>query len=209
MRDLKLGASAFLVLWALGACGSCGQGSAPAAATQAQLAQAAVTGAWNLTVRLESYAGPSPGPQAMKPGHQGVDEVVFVSTCQGAGACTIQLWGPEGPDPQKAGYYAYYSATTGLEGPPVSTPMTQSGTSYSQTVPIGGFGGYTCPPSRTVPRPAQTLVLRVTAAKQASSGWSATAMSGTEKLLAGWGCSSAGAFTGWTVSSLAISGRPR
>ncbi len=117
------------------------------------------------------------------------------------------MWGPTGPDPTQAAYFRFYSNSTGLQGPPVSVPMTESGTTYSQAIPVSGFGGFSCSPSKTVPKPEQRLSLSVTGAAPAASGWMATAMTGTETELSGWGCGPSG-FTGWTVGHLTISGRP-
>lgn len=197
------------VTWALGACGSCGTPTATGAQTptQSELAASTVSGKWTLTVAVASYSGPPP-PKTNRfhVGHTGTDTVTFVSRCAGA-SCTLVLWGPTGPDPTQSDYFRFYSDTTGLEGPPVSMPMTESGATYSQTIPIAGFGGYTCPPSSTVPKPEQRLSLTVTGASSSASGWIATAMTGKESLLFGWGCGAAG-FTGWTVGNLTISGRP-
>ncbi len=211
LRDLRAAAAAILVLWLMGACGGCGTSSSANAAgrpTQAELATASIGGHWRLTVVVQPYTGPQPpATNVFQSGHRGVDDVVFVSSCAAAGSCTLQLWGPNGPDPNKQAYFAFYSSATDLQGPPVTTPMTQSGATYSQTIPISGFGGYKCPPSRTVTRPEQRLTLTVTDAKKNGAGWSATAMTGTELFIAGWGCGSGG-FTGWTVGHLAITGHP-
>lgn len=209
MNGLKVGAVAACALWALGACGSCGASSSAAAKgpTQSELASAAIGGTWTLTVKVASYSGPPPpATNRFQPGHTGTDKVTFVAHCATGGACTLQMWGPGGPDQSQASYYAFYSPTTGLLGPPVSAPMTESGATYSQSIPVGGFGGVACPPSRTVPRPEQRLSLTVTAANPSASGWTATAMIGEETLLWGWGCGSGG-FTGWTVGHLSITGR--
>lgn len=200
-----------MVMWALGACGSCGATTSPAASTgptQAELAGSRIAGAWRLTVTVDPYTGAQPPSSiVLKAGHQGIDTVSFVSTCAGAGGCTLQMWGPGGPDPSQASYYRFYSNSTGLEGPPVATPMTESGSTYSAVIPVSGFGGFTCPPSRTVPRPDQRLTLTVTGATNGSSGWTATRLTGTETLIDGWGCSG-GAFTAWTIGHLTITGRP-
>ena len=210
MQQLRVAAVVCCALWALGACGSCGSQSAgvtTTAPTQAELGAATVTGSWQLTVTVGPYSGPPPSAtNRFQPGHRAVDRVTFVWQCASGGACTLQLWGPTGPDPSKESYYAFYSGATDLQGPPVSTPMTESGATYSQTIPIGGFGGYTCPPSRTVSRPEQRLSLTVTGATRATSGWTATTMTGAETFISGWGCGPGG-FTGWTVGHLAISGK--
>jgi hypothetical protein len=210
MRDLRLAVAAAMVLWALGACGSCGATASPASSTgptQAELASARIGGAWRLTVTIDTYTGAQPPSTiVLKAGHQGVDTVTFVSTCPSPGVCTLQMWGSSGPDPSQASYYRFYSNSTGLEGPPVSTPMTESGATYTAVIPISGFGGFTCPPSRTVPRPDQRLSLTVTGASSASSGWTATRLTGTETLIAGWGCAN-GAFTNWTIEHLTVTGR--
>ena len=209
--NLKAVAAAILVLWLMGACGGCGTSSPASSAggpTQADLAAAAVSGHWRLTVVVQPYTGPQPpATNVFQAGHRGVDDVVFVSTCAAAGSCTLQLWGPSGPDPGKQAYFAFYSSTTDLQGPPVSSPMTESGAAYSQAIPISGFGGYKCPPSSSVSRPEQRLTLTVTGATKKGSGWTATALTGTEVFIAGWGCG-AGGFTGWTIGHLAITGHP-
>jgi hypothetical protein len=211
MRDLKIFVASVCGLLAMGACGNCGAATTPAASTPpsaADLAAAVVGGRWALTVTVDPYTGPPPPSTiALKPGHTATDTVTFVSQCAATGGCTLQLWGPDGPDASKAAYYWFYSSSTGLEGPPVSKPMTETGATYSQTIPIGGFGGFECAPSRTVPRPEQTLSLTVVDATRGTSGWAATRMTGTERLLAGWGCSG-GAFSGWRIGQLKISGRP-
>jgi hypothetical protein len=197
-------------MWLLGACGSCGTSNASNTAggpTQAELASAAVSGHWKLTVVVKPYTGPQPpATTAFPAGHHGVDDVVFVSSCSSAGACTLQLWDSSGPDPSRASFFRFYSNSTDLEGPPVSTPMIESGSSYSRVIPVSGFGGFKCPPSRTVARPEQRMTLTVTGATRHGSGWVADQMTGTETFIAGWGCGSGG-FTGWTVGHLAITGR--
>lgn len=207
LRVLRAVAVAVWAFCALAACGTCGA-TAPTGAhgpSQADLAAASISGPWQLTVTVGAYTGPPPGSLAPKTGRTAVDKVTFVSRCAGA-ACTLEMWGPTGPDPSKQGYYFFYSSTSGLQGPPVSTPMTESGSTYSGTIPIGGFGGFTCPPSRTVARPEQRLSLTVTDASHGSAGWTATRMSGTETFLMGWGCGPNG-FTGWIVGHLTISGK--
>lgn len=201
-----------IAVWALGAlaaCGTCGA-TAPAGSrgpSLADLAASSISGPWQLTVTVRPYAGPPPASLAPKVGRTAVDRVTFVSRCA-AGACTLEMWGPTGPDPSKQGYYSFYSSSSGLMGPPVSTPMTESGATYSGTIPIGGYGGFTCPPSKTVARPEQRLSLTVTDAIPTKSGWTATRMSGQETFLEGWGCGPSG-FTGWIVGHLSISGSSR
>lgn len=209
-RAVKLVRVAAVVcaLWGLGACGSCGTTSSAAAKgpTQAELAAASVSGTWILKVTIASYSGPPPpASNIFQAGHSGTDKVTFVRKCSGA-RCTLAMWGPTGPDPTQTGYYRFYSNTTGLLGPPVSTPMTESGATYTQAIPISGFGGFKCPPSSTVPKPEQRLSLTVSGAIAAGSGWAATTITGQETVLDGWGCG-AGGFTGWTVGHLKISGR--
>ena len=210
MSPLRRAVLAVCLLWVLGACGTCGVYGGTSASngpSQTELAAATVTGSWALTVLVDSYTGPPPpATDAMKPGHKGVDRVVFVSQCPSAGQCTLQLWGASGPDPATQAYYAFYSSATGLLGPPVSTPMTRSAATYTQAIPISGFGGVKCPPSRTVPRPEQRLSLTVTNASGSGSSWSATALTGAETFVAGWGCSGT-SFTGWTVGRLKITGK--
>lgn len=110
------------------------------------------------------------------------------------------------PVPQH--FSSYYSQASGLQGPPVSIPMVQSGDTYSATVPIAGFGGQIpCSPTIGSTAPAQRLTLKVTSAKQQGSGWRATAMVGSETYVSGWGCNGA-KFTGWVVTQLEIAGRP-
>jgi hypothetical protein len=210
LRDLKLAASAAAAMWLLAACGSCGTPSVSSKSsgpTQAELAAATVSGHWQLTVVIKPYTGPQPpATSAFLAGHKGFDNVVFVSKCSAVGACTLQLWGATGPDPSQQAYYRFYSSTTDLQGPPVSTPMTESGASYSQVIPISGFGGYKCPPSPSVAKPEQRLEITVTGATKALTGWVADRISGEETFIAGWGCG-AGGFTGWTVGHLAITGQ--
>lgn len=194
----------------MGACAGCGSSSVASRTSgpsQAELAAASIAGHWQLTVVVDPYTGPPPAPaDPFQPGHRGVDDVVFVSTCSAAGSCTLQLWDASGPDPSKQSFFRFYSSATSFEGPPVSTPMPQSGATYSAVIPISGFGGFQCPPSRTVARPDQRLTLTVSDAVQSGSAWKATKVTGTETLIAGWGCG-AGGFTGWTVEHLGITGR--
>lgn len=210
MNRFRSATALICIAWLLGACGSCGATTSTAAKgpTPAELAAAAISGTWTLTVTVASYSGPPPpASNRFQVGHKATDTVTFVSQCTGT-SCTLEMWGPAGPDPSQAAYFRFYSNDTGLLGPPVSTPMTESGATYSQAIPIGGFGGrFICPPSQTVPRPEQRLSLKVTGAAPAGSGWKATAMTGTESTLSGWGCGASG-FTGWTVAHLAISGKP-
>lgn len=210
VRDLRLAFVAIVALWAIGACGSCGVTASPAASaapTEADLAAARFIGPWHLTVTVDPYTGAQPPSTiVLKAGHRGVDVVTFVSMCSAAGGCELQMWGPGGRDPSQGAYYRYYGDSTGLEGPPVSTWMDESGATYSEVIPISGFGGFTCSPSRTVPRPDQRLSLTVTGATHASSGWTATQLTGTETLIGGWGCAN-GAFTAWTIEHLTITGR--
>lgn len=209
MNRLRSAAALICIAWSLGACGTCGAPTSTAAksATQAELATAAVTGTWTLTVAVASYSGPPPpSTSRFQVGHKGTDTVTFVSKCA-ATSCTLVMWGPSGPDPTQAAYYSFYSNTTGLLGPPVSMPMIESGVTYSQMIPVSGFGGFQCPPSRTVPKPEQRLSLTVSGATPVGSGWTATAITGQETVLSGWGCGPAG-FTGWTVGHLTINGRP-
>jgi hypothetical protein len=209
LRALKVVLTAGCALWALGGCGSCGLSSSAghsSGPTQAQLASAKLDGHWKLTVVVDSYSGPAP-PKSdqFQPGHRGVDEVVLVTACAPAGQCTLQVWGPDGPDQSQASFFRLYSNTTSFEGPPVSTPMTESGASYSQAIPISGLGGFTCPPSPTVRAPEQRLTITVAAATGSGSAWTASSLTGAETLDAGWGCSN-GAFSGWTVGHLKITG---
>ena len=209
MNRLKIAGAAICTLWALGACGSCGapSGAASSGPTADQLASAAVKGTWSLTVTVAGYTGPPPpASNRFQAGHVATDKVTFVSQCVTGGTCSLQLWGPAGPDPSQATYYQFYSNSSSLEGPPVSTPMSESGHTYSGTIPIAGFGGFSCRPSQTVPRPVQSLSLTVDGAEHDASVWRATSMSGEEALISGWGCGANG-FTGWTVERLQISGK--
>ena len=208
MRELRVGLAALVALCAIGACGSTGASTAASTGpTQADLASALVSGPWQLTVTVDAYTGAQPpSTNVLKAGHRGIDSVSFVSSCSAAGGCELQMWGPGGRNPSQAAFYRYYSDTTGLEGPPVSTWMDESGATYSEVIPIGGFGGFACPPSPTAPKPDQRLSLTVTGATKGPSGWTATRMSGTETLISGWGCSG-GAFTAWTIGHLTIDGR--
>jgi hypothetical protein len=204
MRGLRGAVLAVLLAGMLESCGTCGTSSAPAA----DLAAARIQGPWQLTVAVASYSGPPPpSTTAFPSGHKATDGVFFQSTCRTAGSCTLQLWDPTGPDPSKQASFQFFSTVTGLQGPPVSTPMTESGSTYTQTFGAHGFGGSRCAPSQTVARPEQRLTLQVTAATQGGSGWTATALTGTETFIAGWGCAAAG-FTGWTTAHLGITGRP-
>ena len=198
-------------MWLLGGCGSCGGSNvsnSSGGVSPADLAAATVTGHWQLTVVVRPYTGPAtPAGSAFQPGHSGVDEVVFVSACSAPGSCTLQLWGASGPDQSQQAYYRFFSNATDLQGPPVSTPMKESGASYSQVIPVSGFGGVKCLASKTVARPDQSLTLTVTGAYKSGSIWTASEITGSETFLAGWGCG-AGGFTGWTVGHLAITGHP-
>lgn len=207
VNRIRSAAALLCIAWALGACGSCGATTSGAQGpTQAELASSVVSGTWTLTVTVASYSGPPPpSTNRLQAGHSGTDTVTFVSQCAGT-SCTLVMWGPTGPDPAQAGFFSFYSNDTGLLGPPVRTPMAESGATYSQAIPISGFGGFKCPPSSTVPKPEQRLSLTVTGAKRAGTGWTATAMTGEETLLSGWGCGAAG-FTGWTIGHLSITGR--
>ncbi len=204
MRGFRRSVLAVLLTVMTGSCGTCGSSiSAPGA----DLVDARIQGPWELTVTVAGYGGPPPPSNTVFPsGHRATDSVFFQSTCQAAGSCTLQLWGPTGPDPSKQAFFRFFSNATGLQGPPVSTPMTESGSSYTQTFGTEGFGGSRCAPSQTVAKPEQRLTLRVTAATHSGNGWTATALSGAETFIAGWGCG-AGGFTGWTVAHLDITGR--
>jgi hypothetical protein len=182
--------------------GSCGATPQPAA----DLIAAQVQGAWELTVKVTANTGP-PSHMVRAVGTTGVDRVVFHSDCPARGHCALQMWGPDGPNGQQAAYYQYFGKTTGLQGPPVSMPMTQSGDSYGADVPIGGSGGQLqCYPPRSIPAPNQHLALRVTNATHNSTGWLATTLVGSETFVGGWGCNGTVA-TDWVVTHLDISGR--
>lgn len=183
-----------------------------AAADAPDLVAATLEGPWHLLVTVESYTGPVdllPGAVTPRPvGHQAIDTVWFQPACQAPGSCAVRIWGPGGPSAAQNSYYQYFSNSSGFEGTSADQPLLQSGTAYSSTVVIGGFGGLKCPPP-TTPRPAQQLVLHVTDAKRSSilSGWLATTVTGTEVLVSGWGCSG-GQATGWRTETLSILGHP-
>lgn len=195
------------LLAALGLLVACGSSSQ---AGPGDVNAAQVDGAWALTVSVESITGPaSQSPSNRFPiGHQATDRVWFHSECPGAGRCTLQLWGPSGPDTTQADFFSYVSQASGLQGPPVSIPMVQSGDTYSAAVPISGYGGpIPCSPPIGGTAPEQRLTLKVTSANQHGSGWQATALAGSETYDSGWGCGD-GKFTGWVVTHLGIAGRP-
>lgn len=182
--------------------GSCGATPQPAT----DLIAAQVQGAWELTVKVTANVGP-PSQTARAVGTTGVDKVVFHSDCPARGQCALQMWGPDGPNSQQAAYFQYFGKTTGLQGPPVSMPMTQSGDTYGADVPIGGSGGQLqCQPPRSIPVPNQHLTLRVTNATHNSTGWLATTLVGSETLVGGWGCNGT-VPTDWVVTHLDITGR--
>lgn len=176
-----------------------------AAAAGPDLVDAQLQGAWNLSVTVASYTGPQqPGNKPI--GHQATDRIWFASTCPSAGACNTRIWGPNGPDASQAAFFQYFSNASGFEGTPPAG-MQQSGATYSVDIPIGGFGGLKCSPPSASLRPAQHLSLRVTDAKQSGSGWLATAVTGDETLVAGWGCNGTQP-TSWIAQTLAIAGHP-
>lgn len=186
---------------------SCQAGSCSAAPQPAvDLTAAKIQGPWQLTVTVTANTGP-PSQTARAVGAKGVDNVVFQSDCPAAGHCSLQMWGSTGPDSTEAAFYQYFGTATGLQGPPVSSPMMQSGDSYGSDIPISGFGGQVrCQPPRGIPAPTQHLTLRVTNATHASAGWSATRLVGSETLVGGWGCNGT-VPTGWVVTHLDIAGR--
>ena len=151
---------------------SCQAGSCQAAPQPAvDLTAAQVQGASELTVTVIANTGPH-SQTASAVGTTGIDKVVFHSDCPERGQCALQMWGPDGPNSQEAAYFQFFGTTTGLAGPPVSTPMMQSGDTYGADVPIGGYGGQLqCQPPRSIPVPNQHLTLRVTNANHNSTGW--------------------------------------
>ena len=177
-----------------------------ALASGPDLVDARLQGAWNLDVTVASYAGPQQlGNRPV--GHKAADRIWFESTCPAPGLCNVRIWGPTGPDPSQAAYFQYFSNASGFEGTPGPTGLQQSQTTYSVTIPIGGFGGFKCSPPPGNTRPGQTLTLKVVDAKKNGAGWLATTVTGTEVLNAGWGCNGAQA-TGWIAQTLSIIGHP-
>lgn len=176
------------------------------AASNPDLVHARLQGAWNLDVTVASYTGPKqPGDRPV--GHSATDRIWFESTCPSSAACSVRIWGPSGPDPSTASYYQYLSNASGFEGTPASSLLVQSGATYSADIPISGFGGLRCSPPSSGSRPGQHLSLRVVDAKRNGAGWLATTITGSESLVAGWGCNGAQA-TGWIAQTLSISGHP-
>ena len=180
--------------------------SSAAAASGPDLVNARLQAAWNLTVTVASYTGPKQSTNRPV-GHQATDKVWFESTCPTPGSCSVRIWGPNGPDPSQAAFFTFFSNQSGFEGTPGPTGLQQSGTSYSVDIPIGGFGGFKCPPPGGATRPAQHLSLHVTDAKQNGPGWLATTVTGTEILVAGWGCNGSQP-TSWVAENLSIVGHP-
>ncbi|MFI5281840.1 MAG: FGLLP motif-containing membrane protein [Candidatus Dormibacterales bacterium] len=181
-------------------------GRLEAVAASPNLVDAVLKGPWNLEVTIASYSAPQQ-PGARPVGHKATDQIWFDSTCPAPGSCSVLIWGPTGPDPSQAAYYTYTSNASGFEGTVGPNPLVQSGQSYSGSIPIGGFGGFKCPPPQGALRPAQSLTLMVTDAKQNGTAWLATTVTGTETLNAGWGCSG-GQSTGWITQTLSIVGHP-
>src|ERR1700674_2647614 len=95
-----------LLVLLLCACGGTCGASTPAVKPTASgdVLAAQVQGAWDLTVTLDSYTGPS-AQHFIPLGHKGVDRVWFQSQCPTPGHCTLQIWGPTGPDPQTAAFF--------------------------------------------------------------------------------------------------------
>ena len=181
-------------------------GLVDAAAAGPDLVNARLQGLWNLDVTVASYTGPQQAGNRPV-GHKATDQVWFDSTCPTSGSCSVRIWGPAGPDPSQAAYYQYFGNASGFEGTPGSTGLQQSGATYSVTIPIGGFGGRTCSPPSGSARPGQDLMLKVVEARPNGAGWLATTVTGTESLVAGWGCNGNQA-TGWISEHLSISGHP-
>lgn len=180
--------------------------SVTASASGPDLVNARLQGPWNLTVTVASYSGPKqPGNRPV--GHQATDKIWFDSTCPAPGSCSVRIWGPNGPDPTQTAYFSYYSNQSGFEGTAGLNALQQSGSTYTVDIPIGGFGGFKCPPPGAGTRPAQHLSLRVTEAKADGPGWLATTLTGTESLVAGWGCNGT-LPTSWVAENLSISGHP-
>ena len=177
-----------------------------AAAAGPDLVNARLQGSWNLTVTVASYTGPKQ-PTNRPVGHQATDKIWFESTCPSPGSCSVRIWGPNGPDPSQAASFTFFSNASGFQGTPGPTGLQQSGPTYSVDIPISGFGGFTCPPPGGATRPAQHLNLRVTDAKQNGPGWLATTVTGTESLVAGWGCNGSQP-TSWVAENLTIVGHP-
>jgi hypothetical protein len=201
LRQLGLSLIAIILI----ACGS--NGSAKPASDSGDLVAAQVQGAWDLSVSVNGYTGPA-ATHFLAVGHKAVDRVWFQPQCAGTGHCSLQIWGPTGPDAQQAAYYTYHGPTSGLQAPPVSVPLQQSGDTYAATVPIGGYGGQIpCRPPAGEAAPTQQLTLRVSKARRTASGWLATELVGSESFDAIWGCSG-GTFTGWVVGHLGIAGKP-
>lgn len=175
------------------------------------LAEAVVQGRWHLLVTVTGYSGPAPQLQPgavdlTAVGHQAIDTVWFDPSCPQPGACTLRIWDGAGPNAAQASFFQFFSNSSGFEGNSASQPLVQSGATYSSTVVPGGFGGFVCPPP-TTPKPTEHLTLRVTAAKKSGSGYAATTVSGTETLVAGWGCNG-GQASQWNLKTLSILGHP-
>lgn len=177
-----------------------------AAASGPDLVNAQLQGVWNLEVTVASYSGPQ-DPSNRPVGHNATDQIWFDSTCPAPGSCTVRIWGPTGPDPSQVAYYTYYSNASGFQGTGGPNLLQQSGATYSVAIPISGFGGFKCSPPSGGGRPAQSLKLQVVDAKPNGAGWLATTVTGSEELVAGWGCNGAQA-TGWIAETLSLVGHP-
>ena len=203
-RRLALPFAVVLLAACSGTC-SLGASSSSTGPGAENLVSAQLQGAWELTASVDSFTGPA-GQHFLPVGHMGTDQVWFKSACTGLGHCTLQIWGPSGPDSSQETFFQFTSRISGFEAPPVSTPLTQSGSTFSGEVPVSGYGGpVPCEPPPRTNVPAQELTLRTTRATLGTAGWSATKIIGAETLLTGWGCSGSTP-TGWVTAHLGIAG---
>jgi hypothetical protein len=144
---------------------------------------AEISGDWQMKVTYAGATGPPLFSASHVPGSSAVDALTFVSTCTGTGQCKLAIK-PSPSDPLQ------FASSSGLLGPDPSSPLVQSGSTYTSDFPSSGFGGPGLPPCSPPPivYHLTLTVLQAVPSPSASSGWSAAVVSGSETVPDNWSC---------------------
>jgi len=165
-------AGIFMIATAAGAMADCGN-----------LAAATLQGEWQLKMTVEPPTGTVPSGAAIKVGTAAVQTVSLSTACTPTGQCTATL------APAAGGILPLFDDPVGFVWYP-STGLTHAGTSYSGTTPRSGYGGPgipSCPPPSNLEHDVLTLTV-IQAVQDASGGWRAAVVAGTEVSPEGWVC---------------------
>jgi hypothetical protein len=146
---------------------------------------ATLSGTWQLRITVSAYTGGPATSGEMAVGTTAGATVDLCTSCTATGQCTAQIRPASSSSSSEL-----YDNTTGWYWDP-QTALTHNGSSYLGVVQGGGYGGPNLPACHP-PAAFDTYPTTLTvpqASEDASGGWHAAVVSGSQTTDIGWACS--------------------